>query len=73
VGNVRDEDPVGIALITGDPHGGSACGGVHGGGIDAKVDLAIIGVDEALTGSSGFGLVRYVAVSGVRSGVEVKG
>lgn len=38
-----------------------------------EVDLAIVGVDEALARSCGLGLVAHKSVSRVRSCVEVEG
>lgn len=59
-------------LITGYADRGSATGGVHGGIVNAEIDLPVVGVDESGGGGSGFGEVVDETAGGVSASEEVK-
>lgn len=69
--NVCNKETVGISFVAGHTDGVTSCCCCRGV-IYPEVDLAIVGVDEALARSCGLGLVAHKSMGRVRSRVEIE-
>ena len=70
--DVRDEKSMGISGVGADADGCSAAGRIYRRMVDAKVDLAVVGIDQACCRSGGLGLIRDEPVCRVAAGVKVE-
>lgn len=73
MGDVGNEEAVSIGFVAANSNGGPACRGIHGGMVNAEINLTVVRVDETLARSGGLRLIGYIAMSGIRARVEAEG
>ena len=71
--DISNKEAVGVRFVAADANRCPSRGGVDGSIVNAEIDLAIVGIDQALAAGGRLGLIGDVAMGGVGAGIEVEG
>ena len=71
--DISNEEAVIVCFVAAHTNRRSAGRGIDGSIVNAHIDLAIVGIDQALAAGGRFGLIGDVAMGGVGAGIEVEG